>query len=128
MLQADSAFVEPSDAGEPEERTNAASACLRTPSVLKTLEMLEQQQPSERRTRLHEIVAQWRSACAATDYYERRKHLRNITHKFNISLTRETSETATTVSKAIGEAIRDRVNALRRWQPSDNAAEDLHAS
>ena len=31
-------------------------------------------------------------------------------------------------AKQYGEAIKDRVNALRRWQPFDNAAEDLHAA
>ena len=52
----------------------------------------------------------------------------DIAFNFKIRLTRETSKTDTAVSKAVGKAIKDRVNALHRWQPSDNAAEDLHAA
>jgi len=105
------------DDGEPEERTNGASAYLQTPLMLKTLERLKQQPQSERRDGLLDMMAQWKSACA-----ERlTKHsLRNTAREFNINITRETQRNTATVSKAIGEAIIDRVNALHR--------DNLHAA
>ena len=105
------------DKGHVAQESASAMVPLESHAVLKALDWLDRQQRSGRVDQLHKLVELWRAACAMKTAKEQWTHLLQVAATFDIVLSRKVQGRAATVSSTIGEAFKERVSALRSWQP-----------
>ena len=109
--------LHPEEPGARDEHVSEAApsvtAPVESPAVLKALNWLQQQQRSQQVEWLLKFVEEWRAAGKVRVVREQRMHLRRAALTFNVLLTRDVAADANAISRALGEAFKDKVATLR---------------